>query len=376
MKHVVRINKPASAALFFVLIFLAVPALAGVFRVDAAWNKAVHEGVMLYHYKGTVDNKPVHAYLLLVNAARPDIVVRPMLAYDRVDRLETVLSMARRHGAIAAVNGSFFNRVESAPYPVGFLMMRGRPIFHTGHKRSAFGMTRERWPVFGYPNAKGLVYLETRGRYVALTGMNRPRKDNDVIAYTSEFGERTRTNASGREVTVRGGAVSDIRAGDSPIPADGFVLSLHGAAKKYTELFAVGDRANYYFVVDDRWVTATDIVTGGPLLVAGGMPVYGAGQGEKLYRGVNGRIPQTAVGSLEDGSLVLAVVDGRQSRYSVGLTYAELAEFLLRLGVTEAVGMDGGGSSTMVVGGVVINHPSDGGLRRVNNGIGIMRAGQ
>ncbi|MFH1539721.1 MAG: phosphodiester glycosidase family protein [bacterium] len=373
MKDRRGIGKPA-ALLALAFLLLAAPAPGAAFRVSGVWERPVHDGVVFYHYKGTIANQPVHAYLLLVNASRPDLRIRPMLAYDRVDRLETVPSMAKRYGALAAVNGSFFNRKESAPFPVGFLMVSGRPIFHTGHRRSAFGMTKDRSAIFGYPNAKGIVYIEASGRYVYLNGMNRPRKENDVIAYTVEYGDRTRTNEHGREVVVEKGRVTGIRVGDSPIPRDGFVLSLHGAARRHVDLFAVGERVSYYFVVDDRWVNTLDIVTGGPLLVTGGMVVRQAGLEEGLRKGHGGRIPQTAVGSMDDGRVVLAVVDGRRAGYSVGLTYDEFASFLARLGVTDAVGMDGGGSSTMVVGGEVVNRPSDGAPRRVNNGIGVLRA--
>jgi hypothetical protein len=78
-------------------------------------------------------------------------------------------------------------------------------------------------------------------------------------------------------------------------------------------------------------------------LVAEGRPVRHAD--ESLH-------PRTAVGLAEEGKrLWLVVVDGRQWRYSEGVTLAELSELLLELGVEDGLNLDGGGSSTLVVEG-------------------------
>ena len=52
-------------------------------------------------------------------------------------------------------------------------------------------------------------------------------------------------------------------------------------------------------------------------------------------------------------------MDGRQPAKSVGMTIAELAALMLEFGCVEAINLDGGGSTTMVVEGKVVNTPSD-----------------
>jgi len=66
--------------------------------------------------------------------------------------------------------------------------------------------------------------------------------------------------------------------------------------------------------------------------------------------------PRTAAGVTFDGDLVVVVVDGRQ-RDSRGVSLTELADIMLQLGSIEAVNLDGGGSSTLVVDGVLVNRP-------------------
>jgi hypothetical protein len=87
------------------------------------------------------------------------------------------------------------------------------------------------------------------------------------------------------------------------------------------------------------------------------------------------RHPRTAV-AYDDaaGRLWLVVVDGRQAPRSAGMTLPELTTLLEALGVTEALNLDGGGSSVMVVRGTALNRPSDAeGERAVVNALALER---
>ncbi|MCB9418309.1 MAG: phosphodiester glycosidase family protein [Ardenticatenaceae bacterium] len=79
--------------------------------------------------------------------------------------------------------------------------------------------------------------------------------------------------------------------------------------------------------------------------------------------------PRTAIGMVDPLHYVFIVSDGRTSQ-SAGLSLLELAEIMQEYGCTEAYNLDGGGSSTMVFNGKVINNPTDGrsyGERRVSD---------
>ena len=94
--------------------------------------------------------------------------------------------------------------------------------------------------------------------------------------------------------------------------------------------------------------------------------------------------PRTAIGMDKSGRhLILVVVDGRQPFYSVGATFVELADLLIEYGAYEAMNLDGGGSSTMVIEGkidepIILNSPIDnyipGRERPVANHLGIFLA--
>ncbi len=72
--------------------------------------------------------------------------------------------------------------------------------------------------------------------------------------------------------------------------------------------------------------------------------------------------PRTAIGQISELHYVFVVSDGRTNQ-SEGLSLYELATFLQRLGVKTAYNLDGGGSSTMVLLGEIVNNPTTGGSR-------------
>jgi hypothetical protein len=118
----------------------------------------------------------------------------------------------------------------------------------------------------------------------------------------------------------------------------------------------------------------THVVGGFPLLLQEGNRV---GDLEVASRPsfAAARHPRTAVGFDEENDLLwLVVVDGRQPGHSDGMTLPELATLLEGLGVSDAVNLDGGGSSVMVVKGLRVSRPSDAeGERPVVNALAVRR---
>lgn len=120
------------------------------------------------------------------------------------------------------------------------------------------------------------------------------------------------------------------------------------------------------FADDDQWTEAVSAVGALYKMVTGGVaePDLETAQA-----------PRSAVGIRPDGSTVFYTVDGRQSGYSVGASMQQVAERLIELGCTEAVCMDGGGSTTLGASlpgedaFQVLNQPSDGAPRKVSNAL-------
>ncbi len=123
---------------------------------------------------------------------------------------------------------------------------------------------------------------------------------------------------------------------------------------------------------EGRAVRVAEAVGGFPVLVADGAGVYAEPVGVPESFG-DARHPRTAVGWNPE-RYFWVVVDGRQVPYSDGMTLAELERLFLRLGATDAINLDGGGSTAMVVRGRVANRPSDAsGERPVGNALVLER---
>jgi len=127
-------------------------------------------------------------------------------------------------------------------------------------------------------------------------------------------------------------------------------------------------------VVLDGSDSVTEAVSGFPELLRNARPTDDFDENERGSFGGT-RHPRTAVGyDPRAGRLWLAVVDGRQSTYSVGMSLPELADLMRALGATEALNLDGGSSSVMVVRGSVESRPSDpAGERPVVNALAVVR---
>ena len=208
-------------------------------------------------------------------------------------------------------------------------------------------------------------------------GVNRERKENELIMFTDDFGRTTLTDLGGAEIIIRKNKIDSVldSTGSSEIPKDGYVLSVSGKFKNEIIPFAkIGSKVwlagpgpydKGYKLERD----AEDITNGVPQLIKAGKIDITWEQEKATKSFVETRHPRTAVAQLKDGKFLMITVDGR-SESSGGIGLQDLAEYLLSLGATDAMNLDGGGSTTMFLDGKVVNHPSDKeGERKVSDAI-------
>ena len=289
-------------------------------------------------------------------------------ALDRGVGTETTSSIARRRGALAATNGGYFR--TDGPYrgePAGIVLQAGKVLSEPTRKRPGLAAAnrgaRTRLAVVDVVlRAEAVVSGKVRRR---IDGINRPRLDDELILFTPEFDRTTLTGPQGIEATVVRGRVSGVTeaAGGAAIPRGGLVLSAHGQAAAWVRVnLRTGTKIETRTEVtyDPKPVFVPDFVLGGgPRLIRSGKAALPPDPGIYSPGFADARHPRTAVGVRADGRILLVTVDGRQPELSVGMTIAELAALLRELGAVEAVNMDGGGSTTMVVRNKVVNSPSD-----------------
>lgn len=127
--------------------------------------------------------------------------------------------------------------------------------------------------------------------------------------------------------------------------------------------------------LQEEWMSLEHIVGGTPVLICNGAIVEDTSSEGVKSSFLNHRHPRSAVGIRADGAWVFVVVDGRRFGPRGGVTVSELAKLMLSLECVDALNLDGGGSSTLVVSDRVVNRPrgdtkEDGRwVRRVSNAI-------
>ncbi len=328
---------------------------------------------------------------VVINLLRIDlnaIELRITHAMDSTVGLETVSSMASRHGAIAAINAGFFTTTGTYRGDnVSVLKIDGKLLSEPFNNRAAVGFFKQGnriESIFGHLKFDGQIET-SRGFKRKVDGINRPRAEDEMIIFTPEFHKTTLTTPNGIEIVVKRGRVAEIKdhSGSTKIPVDGFVISASGEARdwvlKYLSSGSVVKLKTALIahekVSTDKWNLALNIIGGMPLLIRNGrVEITNELEGIRANF-VTDRHPRTAIAKLKDGKILLVVVDGRQPGYSTGMSLISLAELLLEFGAVDAMNLDGGGSSAMIIEGKLVNKPSDtGGERAVSDALLIVNS--
>jgi len=322
------------------------------------WQKQVIPGIKYSHLKKITGLGPLHVHVLKIDLKNSKISVKPELANGIIGNLEKTSDIAVRSNAVAAINGSFFETRKKLHLPIGLMIIDGQVVNKSILERTAVGITNDKEIIFGIPKTKGYAMNLNSKKSVPIWGVNRPRKKDEVIIYTNEYGQTTRTNSSGKEIVVNSdGSVEAISAGNSKIPKDGYVVSLHGWSRDLAAKTKVSDRIGISYDLAGKWKDVDQAITGGPLLVKDGQTVHKESLIlEKFRDELLAPNSRTAIGVSKDRELIFVVVD-RQRPFSIGVTYDELSEIMKEAGADNAVGLDGGHTSTMYINGKIVNNP-------------------
>ncbi len=309
-------------------------------------------------------------YELEFDLAKSEFELESVFGQDCMYKKETVSSMARRKNAIAAVNGAFFSKTGA---PLGMLVHQGKIVKEPILGRTVFGVTDDNEFFFDNPRFDARFFYQKspadKVSYIELDGINRAAHDDEVIIFTSEYGNKTRTSSKNSiEIVVVDEKVTAIGVKNSVIPPEGYVIHAGGIMAFELQRVAIGNIAYMELYVNPVWEKAKFAVGGGPRLLSAGKVTVEA-KAEKFKSDVvSGRAPRTAVGITADKKIIMVCVDGRQKN-SAGMTLKELANYMKKTGAVDAMNLDGGGSTTFFLMGKVLNSPSDGRERPVSQAL-------
>jgi hypothetical protein len=303
-------------------------------------------------------SQPVH----VIEIDPREYEIRPVKALDNGIGRESVLSISKRYGAVASINGGFFSIGGTFDgKAAGALKIKDWYALPTKPRGCIGWSCSNQEPIMDRLLVSAL--LNANFFQIPLDGLNRFRNEGEIILFTSCFHKTTLTNPDGVEVIVVDGVIqSFVKGGSSRIPENGFVVSIQ-EKHPLINSFEVGMALTFSTQISsltkitssDEWDSLDYIVGGTPLLLYNSQRVRDFESEKTIPTFLSNRHARTAVGVLPNGNWVFVVVD--KVGVFDGMTVDELSEFMVQLGCVHALNLDGGGSSTMVYKGSMKNSP-------------------
>lgn len=323
-----------------------------------------------------VDEKtPRRIFIIRADVANFPITYDVTLAGPTLGYRATVPQMARQNGALVAINGDFSSRIVGRP--IHAYVQDGTFVQSAGPGGASFALSKNEQRTFaGAPHQEMMATDSQTGLTWRIDRWNSGPPDvGELAAFSPAGGSLETPPADACSAHLAPTAPS------APVPdgpgfeqtfsidahacqaeamsvADGVVLSTVAGTDEATNLMSLALGTTMTVRLSLGWTDAYDVMGGDTMLVQNGQIAPCAGVSCAVQ-------PRTGIGVQADSKVLFVVVDGRQPRYSLGLTDLAFARLMKRLGAVDAVNLDGGGASTFVVEGKLVNRPSDGSPRHV-----------
>lgn len=331
-------------------------------------------GIKYEHQIDFTDKGFININVLRMNYDDPNVSMDLLKSDESISNRETLTEFAKSEPTLyGAVNGDYFNYDYHTT--IGPMVEDGivysSPI--NDPEFSSFNITKTgQFLIHNWTQT--FFRLEKKGFKLPIDYVNKPYFDGDkVILFNNDWAAKTRGNTHTSdilEMLVVDGEVREITLNGGPkiIPDNGYVIAAVG-----NKIDVIKNNFNLFdevtFVTDDSFDAIDFSVGAGTRLLTNSAVV------DNFTLGITGRHPRTALGYTANREVLLVTVDGRSTSYP-GVTQLELANIMLKLGATDAVNLDGGGSTAMIKrnlltgSNAIVNRPSDGQERRVQNAIG------
>ncbi|AFY69968.1 hypothetical protein Pse7367_1680 [Thalassoporum mexicanum PCC 7367] len=311
---------------------------------------------------------------LLVDLSQPGVNMRPIWSSPSgMFGTSTLKTMAQQWQATAAINGGFFNRDRKLPVsPIKYnhQWMAG-PVLQRGVVA---------WNDDGSVLMDRLEFAEelttSNQKTIKLSHLNSGYVQQGVARYTANWGE-TYTTLTDNEVLiiVTGDRVTSqfqaAKAGESKIaiPRNGYLLVARKSADLATELATGTQLRGRTIISPNTFTNYAHVIGAGPLLLKNGKPVLNA----KLEQfrppfDTQGASRSAIATTGESGKLILATIEASGDGKLPSL--AQTAKILQQMGAVDALNLDGGGSTSIYLGGNMLNRAPDR-IAPIHNGIGV-----
>ncbi len=331
--------------------------------------KTVDKGIKHIKLTRYYDGRPVRINVVEINTKlASDFEIRPALSSNgnTIKAKRTITTIARNTNSVAAINGTFFKPQNGIP--LGTLMINGKIYTGPVYDRVAMGIFDDG---FDMARVQFNSTIKAGNTTVKIDNINQPRMlSSYVLAYTQDWGTIAPASPKyGYQIAIQGNKITASSYSSLEIPENGYVIV---GPEKLLKPLTSEKRVNVELGTTPEWSGVKHIISGGPYLVKNS-EVFVDMTAQRLGA-IGGKNPRTAIGYTKDNNLIMVTVDGREGS-SVGMTLKQLAYFMKSIGCTNAMNLDGGGSTVMYVDGTVVNKPQVKGGINISNALVVARKG-
>ncbi|OYQ63036.1 hypothetical protein B9G53_19465 [Pseudanabaena sp. SR411] len=268
--------------------------------------------------------------------------------------------MVQQAQAVGAINGGFFNRIRKLP--VGAIREGNRWLAGTALVRGAIAWNEKGETLIDRLNFKEEISTASQIT-IALTNLNSGYVQRGIARYTPNWGSvYSPLTENELLIVVRGDRVvaqyqgGAVGVGQITIPSDGYILVARqtpDAAKQLPVGMTVRGRQAF---IPDKFANFPNLIGAGPLLLKNGSLSLD-GKVEQFQSGFDTQAAnRSAIATTkEKGKLILATVQAAPEGVAPNLL--QTAEVLKKMGAVDALNLDGGSSSSLFLGGEILNRP-------------------
>ena len=243
-----------------------------------------------------------------------------------------------------AVNASFF---DTAKYPIGTVASGGVIMSLDNRKRTSLGIKTNGNGIMDIISPRAFITADDYFEPIWIWGYNQPSKKNAIICYNQNNGSSLiNLPSDAKALVVKSEKVIDIvEKGKATIPDNGMVLLFRGKSLSHLDRFTTGCGVLLGLVMPKEWENTTSIITGGPRIIIDARLVDLKKNHENFESGLFKSHIRTIVGLTWNDEFFIAV-------FPKSVTYESASKALLAMNVKDAMGLDGGSSTSLWVRGV------------------------
>ncbi|MFB2880866.1 phosphodiester glycosidase family protein [Aerosakkonemataceae cyanobacterium BLCC-F46] len=340
-------------------------------ELDIAWTPGIRYKQQIV----TLDNSRFPVILLEINPRQRGLKLKPIWGNSQtLIGINPLVTVARESQAAAAINGGYFNR--NTQLPLGAIRQDGNwissPILNRGaiawNDNSEFKISR-------------LTLQETlttsSGHKLPIVNSNSGYTQPGIARYTPNWGTVYNPLTNNETlIVIQNNQVQNILPGaivgqtSLPIPSNGYILAIRGNLDWQPEIYLpLGTTVTFQSeTFPPEFNRYPHIIGAGPILLLNSRIVLDAQAEQFRDSFIKESAHRSVIATNRMGTILIATVGNRSG--GVGPTLSEIAEIMQRLGAIDALNLDGGSSTSLYLGGQLINR-SPNTAARIHNSLGV-----